>query len=1091
MSATNQIKEMLQMRSNFMTSMANSQSSLIGNQFNAMSELNDLNTSFPTNTTTVRHNLPNNCTIRVDSSSAKSLFTINALKVAIEGHESTNSNFTKIESLVHFNWEVPRNANWIAVSNRKPLIAYVISPRAPNHKTSNVSINDRSNQMIRVMNYETRHRCLVKGVFHESITDLSFAVNSVSSNSLDISKLAVADRGGNVYIYSLKEENGEIIANQVLAIVNDGQKFESVQISWCPYIPSEDDDTEVEGDPGLTLGLSCGTRLELFAIDLLQTRYKETIVIEISELRANNNGYQLIENAHELAITSMSIAQEVTAVCTTGLDDKIKFFSVALNQNQKTTQKVFLKEWDLRNEYQYYEREDQINNFFFLDDFDFLLSQTDPIFWGYGLLCTRKGHIAVVNLKDWRSKQSIRLISEETSSDQIQEDFSYRMDLTAHYVLAIRGHDAFLLHIHFPHDKEEAYDDCETMTNNASNFDNSYPYISKVTRFQLYNSCLQSFTVKKAIDDNVLIFWITKQSLEVCHFDLSSITVEDILPTYELSTAVQMVDNIGDSSPLKNINNDSMIAANIPNEDMDLMGGVSTLNGFDGFDLTLKPSIMEPSVIAMPSTLPSLPTSDAVVSSLNMLPIPPPPQPTFTQTTTYVVPQPTLPRSESPASEEVQQIFNPSVSSMSGTNALKSLLSLNSSNGQLLRRSEEPNTLDSIGALFPTRMPNIPKDIVREEHIRRLKEELFKEVEDSESRVIDLINKLDIKLSGKMSSNHEKLFNCSKVQTNKFENDLKDLKKEVTKVVKIRNEEFNKIVEKLVNKVMHEMNVIVQKGFKELMTNVDKELKSVTKDYEKQLQAMQSKISQSIDKTIDKATHFQPLAVPSTPMTPGTPMTPVQPQPQQPSLYSQTPVLRKTPQPIMNATPNSLSTTPLPFGTPRSSYHTPSEGQMPALEQAWQQTEQQKQQQLIALKQRQQIQNEIWKSVGTGHLDQAIVKALNMKDPDMVVKICELFKDSPSHLIDKIKSDQLVLISLLQQIIYNQNNTLTEESYWKTGFIEQIMANLELQNEFVVKILPSLAPKLINQLDIISNSGAGPLAEKAKMLAFSLKHLRL
>ena len=1095
MSATNQLKEILQMPG-FLTTMAGSQNLMSVNPFNSMSELNDLNTCLPTNTATIRHNLPNNCTIRVNASSTKTLFTINALKVAIEGHESTNSDFTKIERLVDFNWEQNRNANWIAVNNRKPLMAYVLNRfTRPATKTSNVSMGENlNNQMIRVMNYETRHRCLAKGVFHEPIADLSFAVNSVSSNSLDISKLAVADFGGNLYIYSLKEENGEIQANQVLAINNDGQKFESVRISWCPYIPSEDDDTELEGDPGLTLALSCDNRIELFAIDMLQMRYKESIVIEVSALRASKEGYQLIENAHDMHITSMSIAQEVTAICTAGLDDKIRFFSVSLNSSEDPNQKVFLKEWNLRNEYQYYEREDHINNFFFLDDFDFLLSQSDPIFWGYGLLCTRKGHIAVINLKDWRPKQCIRLNNEE-SSDSVHEEFSYRMDLTAHHVLAIKGHDAFLLHIRFPHDKEEVYDECDPITN-ESNFDNTYPYISKVTRFQLYSASLRSFTIKKAIDDNVLIFWITGQSLEVCHLDLSLITVEEILPSYEMPSLTKMLDNIGDSSALNNINNDSMTASNIPNKDMDLMGDVSQINGFDGFDISLiKPmnATIDTSILSLPQTV-SIPihqTSDPV-SSLNLLPIPPPPPPTFTQNKAFKS-GPTLPRPESPASKEVQQIFSPSLATMANTNALKTMLSLNSNNSSVQSfRNEEPNigSFDSLGALFPSKLPNMLKGIVKEEQILQLKTELSKEIQDSESRVIQTIDKLDHKLNAKLNSNNEYLVNNSKVQTNKIENDLKDMKKELKNACKIRNEEFNKIVEKLVNRVMHEMNLIVQKGFTELMENVNKEIKVVTKDFEKQIQTMQTKISQSIDKN----SQFQPLALapPGSAATPSTPLTPYQTQPQQPSLYSQTPTLmsqRRTPQPVMNSTPQSVSTTPLPFPTtPRSAYQTPNESQMSALEQSWQQNEQQKQ--LLAKKQRQQIQNEIWKCVGTGQLDQAIIKALNMKDPDMVVNICEIFKDNPSQLIEKIKADQLVLISLLQQIIYHNNNNLMEDSYWKTGFIEQIMTNLDLQNEFVIKILPGLAPKLIQQLDIITNSGAGPLADKAKILAFTFKHLR-
>lgn len=1092
MSATNQLKELLNLPNckSFGAPISLSTSQRPGNQYNSMSVLNDLNTENAGSVQQFRYNLPNNSTIKVETSSTTALFDIMALKVAIEGHESTNSYFTKIERLVDFNWEMSGNANWIAVNNRKPFIAYVIQRyvrQNPNSKQSNVSISDSSaNQMIRIMNYETRHRCLAKGVFHQPIADLSFAINSTSSNSLDISKLSVADRGGNVYIYSLKEEeNGEIKANQVLEIINDGNLFDLVRLSWCPYVPSDDDDCEVDGDPGLTLALSCDTRLELFSIDLLQTMFKDPIVIEISRIRSTNVGYQLIEKAHDRPITSLSIAQEVTAICTTGLDDKIRFYSVALNQ--KSTQKVFLKEWNLCNEYQYYQMDDRFSNFFFLDDFDFLLSQPDPIFWGYGLMGTRNGHIAVINLKDWRCKQSIRLNNEFTS-DAVQEEFTYRMDLTAHYVLAIRGHDAFLLHIHFPHDKEEAFEDNEPINNNETNFDNSYPYVSKVSRFQIYSSPLRSFAIKKSIDDNVLIFWITAHSLELCHIDLSSITVEQNVQRYDISGVSKMMGNIGKAnSPLNNINNDSINSSNIPNKDIDLMD--IQPNGFDGFDTSLMGAPIDLQVISIPSPkpMPTRQTSEPglQVSTLNLLTMPSPPT-TFAPNKPYGAQQL---RPESPASKEVQQILSPPMAGMSGTNALKSLLSLNS-NVQKLKTTEDSTSLDSMGAIFPPKLPNILENMVTEEQILQLKTDMAKEMQNSETRVLQVIERLDHKLSAKLNANNEQLLTNSKLQTNKIETDLREMKKELKNACKLRNEEFNKIVEKLVNKVMHEMNVIVQKGFHELMEHTNKELKAVTKEFDKSIQSMQTKISQTID---NKATHFQPLAIHNPPVTPSTPMTPQQPLPLQQSVpvYYQTPnsiygiTQRKTPQPMLNTTvlAHSVPTTPLPYHTPNNVYN---EAQM-----ANSADQSRQKQLLLAQKQKTQIENEIWKSVGTGHIEQAITKALNLKDPELVAKICEVYKDSPSQMIDRIKSDQLVLISLLQQIIFKSNSLTTEENSWKTGFIEQIMTNLDLENEFVFRILPNLTPKLVKHLEIISQTHNDPNAEKAKILAFTFKHLRL
>lgn len=1083
-SATTQLKQILQL-----SNLSKSSLNMNSNQFNSMSELNDLNMSLATNMNNrnVGYNLPNNTTIKVDSSSTNSLLNIMSLKVAIEGKESTNSDFTKIERLVDFNWELTRNVNLIAVNNRKPLIAYVLNRMV----RQNIN-NTQNNQMIRIMNYETRHRCLAKGVFHETIADLSFAINSISTNSLNIMKLAISDRAGNVYVYNLKEENGEIEAIQVLEIRNDGNKYELVRLSWCPYIPSEDDDTEVEGDPGLKLALSCDQRIELFAIDVLQELCKDSIVIEVSELKSNFIGYQIIENAHDLPITSLSISQEVTAICSSGLDDRVRFYKVSLNDKQNSSK--MLKQWNLRNEYCYFEADDHISNFFFLDDFDFLMAQTDPSFWGNALIGTKKGHIFIVDLKDWRCRQSIRLLSEE-SSDLLKEGFAYKLDMSSHFLVSIRGSDAFLLHIRFPHDKEEPYDEFSLpVNNNYDNYDNSHPFISKVSRFQIYNFPLRSFFVKKSIDDNVLIFWINSQSLELCSVDLSLISIEEDTETFDMTLSNKLIETIGENTSMT-ANNEVVNASNIPINEIDLMNSTH-INGFDGFDI----SMMIPNKTAINACsesqimTPSIHTSDSV-SSLNLaviMPLPPPPT-TFSQQKPFIQ---KLQRSESPASKEVQQILSPSLAS-------KSLLSIGSKAQQLeettfIKSNPENMSLDCLGLTsFPTKMPNILKDLVKEEHLLELKQEINKEIQDSENRIIQTIERLDHKMTARLNLNHDQLLNNSKVQTSKVETDIREMKKELKNACKIRNEEFNKIVEKLVNKVMHEMNSIVQKGFHELMANVDKEIKKMTISMDKSVIAMQNKLSQSIDNSNRLTTHFQPLNVPTnaTPVTPATPLTPQQSQyfnitPRSPTFSNQ----RKTPQLVMNSTP-SVSTTPLPFGTPRNAFQTPVSQIEVQTPQSYSQTEhlqQQKQQQLALQQQKHQqlqnMRNDVFKSVAKGEMEDAITKALNLRDPDLVVQICEIFQENPSKLVNAVKNDQLVLISLLQQIIFNVNPDESQD--WKTGFIEQIMTNLDLENKFVIKILPGLAPKLVQMLNEIVKGG-GTHAEKARLLAFTFKYLKV
>ena len=733
--------------------------------------------------------LPNNCTISVPLSSTDSLLKIKASETINEGIESANPPFAKMERLITYNWDMIENANLIAVHFRKPVIAYTLKSQK-NRLSSSFASNDLgSNQMVRIMNYENKNRCLAKGLYHYQIADLSFAINSTTESNNDM-KLAIADKGGYLYIYDVVEEDhGDLNAMktfEIHGIVNSNDAFNYVSLAWCPYIPNDDDDEDIEGDSGLKLALSCDKRVELFAIDVIQDKLKQIDKVEVDRdtLKMISGCYQNIEKAHDLPVFSLSISNDLTSVCTFGLDDKIKFYQIYLNGSSDNTKMFYA--WNPED----LQPNDHMSAFYFLDDFEYLSQNSDHSIWHHALVGTTNGHISIYDLKNWKPRQSIKLICDGSKK------FSYKIDFTAHTLIAINDNIAFLIQIRFPYDKVELDDDDDLFESSQTDDDseNEHPYISKVTRFQIYNTPLRSFTVKKCNSD-VYVFWITEQSLQMFDIDLSQV-IADIRPSNEVQQ--QQRPNIS-----LNENDNSLVVINETQSTFNTY--MNTLENRPLVDISSpKPSTNLAAINQIPSNLLSHFPSQSSQLFENMN------------------------RPESPESKEVEDIFTPAGPCTSQSQAFNFLE--NHAEDSAFSKLNPESTCQ-----FPSKLPNVWNDVNIQSHFVHLREEIKRELQNHESKYDESLKQLEREFNRKLEDNFNMVHYNESANIARLELEMKEMRKELKAACKIRNEEFNKVIERLVNRLMLEMNIIVSKGLNELMRQLDREVRSVINSFEKRV----------------------------------------------------------------------------------------------------------------------------------------------------------------------------------------------------------------------------------------------------------------
>jgi hypothetical protein len=395
-------------------------------------------------------------------------------------NQSTNllasiTDVAKVEKIVDYRFERSEKSNVLAIHPTRPLIAYLINiQRTPKiskgWSSGNDSIQSPSSSLIngqnsllnssdknkttvsmRIIDYETRQRCLAKGVYHARPADCVFTINSLTcsqSSDPEIIKMAVVDRLANVYLYDLSYFVQDLTATRIAVIRSPAHElspYDQISLVWCPFVPCEDFE---DGDGGLRLALATDSRIEIFAIDRIQGRTGE---LHRSDLR---DAYRCIRDQNKSNIVSLSISPDCSTISAAAVDNRVTFYSSDIEDVQQR----LLHKWDATM------TSSPISKLFFLDDYPKLLEDSNMKFWGAAFIGTREGKMFLINLRTWSVYQKMHLSPEDSS----QNNFDYRMDMTARNIIAINGNHCYLVQI------EHDYASLSSLSSNTSDVSKSH-----------------------------------------------------------------------------------------------------------------------------------------------------------------------------------------------------------------------------------------------------------------------------------------------------------------------------------------------------------------------------------------------------------------------------------------------------------------------------------------------------------------------------------------------------------------------------------------------------------------------------------------
>lgn len=521
--------------------------------------------------------------------------------------EFKNKMLAKYEKIVDYKFEKNDKSNVLSIHPTRPLIAYLLNiQRTPKiskawtsgsdsiQSPSSSSINGQLNQSItaadktktvsiRIIDYVTRKRCLAKGIYHARPADCAFSINSLVCTQTDALKLAVVDRLSNIYLYDISYFIEDLIATRIAIIRGPGQDvspYEFVSAVWCPFVPCEDFD---DGDGGLRLAVSTDSKIEIFAVDRLQGRTGE---LHRNELKS---AYKCIQGQPRTNVVSLSISPDCSTISSAAQDNRVTFYSSDIDDNSQKS----LHNWEAG-----ITDGSSISKLFFLDDYPKLLDDSTMKFWGSAFIGTTSGQMLLVNLQTWTVYQRVNINTDSPGP----KNFDYRIDLTAHNIVALNGDQCFVVQIEHDHSKmSTSVADSAIVSNlndlsmmDASNSDmtngnlfnyllksasstpprvnhhkpqqpppsssskkqqlnqqtnvisgsgssNHLPKIARMTRLGLHNP-IYSFVIKHKSDEELELFTICASSLERYTINLTAMkgeSLEDTVPTPEKPTTVK------------------------------------------------------------------------------------------------------------------------------------------------------------------------------------------------------------------------------------------------------------------------------------------------------------------------------------------------------------------------------------------------------------------------------------------------------------------------------------------------------------------------------------------------------------------------
>ena len=435
--------------------------------------------------------------------------------------EATNSAFTKVTELINYTWMKQSNVNLVAVHRSKPLVAYVINVSYHKHfvtgKTAayNPTIPE---QMVRLINYNNQSRALCKMCAVDVVVDIAFSFDEVQEQRHKRNLICTIDRAGYINLFSFtevdvllsSESKPQMTLNRFMTIqppvvIDSDSDASFIKLAWCPYVPASDGE-EPNINPSTRLAITIGRNLEIITLNDFHVNPQTSVEVPRTHFKKDLGEYYSLPTVHDKEIVAVAVSNDGTLVCTTGVDNVVKFFKEELESNVFSFQKM--REW-----IPCLESGESIANTSFLDDYNFLLDHPDQPFWGYMFIGTTGGVMYVYDMqqKDWKCTQKIRISLQNNEPTTPDTSFSYHVDQASKVILATTGSTVFVFLLEY---REETGDEDSILRT---------PRVNQVARFQLYNPVI-SFTVKVPNEREIDIFWITLKSLERCTIDVSKLS---------------------------------------------------------------------------------------------------------------------------------------------------------------------------------------------------------------------------------------------------------------------------------------------------------------------------------------------------------------------------------------------------------------------------------------------------------------------------------------------------------------------------------------------------------------------------------------
>lgn len=720
--------------------------------------------------------------------------------------------------IVNYNWQKIPNLNWLAIHRSEPIIAYVINPSYTTSLIKN-TVPDPEEQVLRIINYDDRMLGICKAKFLSPVADLCFSYNCPSQKE---TLIAAMDRSSNINVFSYCEDlinqKGKYEVKLLLEVkANSFVTYETLALSWCPYVGSEDDEeNDNDNDPGTKLAIASEKSIEVLSVDKLVACNSE---FKRSELDQEEHDYIAYYDQTSSSIIKIFLSSDGNAVCTASKDNSVKFFQLDSSELRQ------MHSWEPAIS----DFKDKISFFHFLDDYNKLLENYQHEFWGFAFVGTENGEISIWNLREWNSLQRLKINCDDLGS-ATETVFKYKADITSHFITAIKGETVFIIQISF-----------DSLTGDLE----KTPKITKITRFQQYNQIL-SFVCKRTNDKELDLFWLTPKSLERCTIQTDQLVEEN---------------KDQNKNPLFNnlpANSDGLQNKSLPNIENGVIKKATNENNKPHNSTLQNPiSLLKYFGSSFKTTFSNSPNQSAIknVSSLDQIEKP-----------------------STPTSQEVENLFNHSNTSTSSgkqppAQSIKTEIDLNKILPPQLNKSENSN-FHSFSSKNAQKGSN---ENLNATNIS-LPSALDVSALVSKENYNQLNNKLNelIKLTGELKKNQEDTENEKKLNSCRLDLIEEKLISEMAKsrltvteeITKVSNEiegvrkewkdpnEFkfmNKITEQFLKKLMDQLNQTISKGLEEFMGQMRSELNDLATRVNKVKTQLDTKLEQCCKKN-DKFT---------------------------------------------------------------------------------------------------------------------------------------------------------------------------------------------------------------------------------------------